>query len=68
MSLINYINRISAIDCLIQSKATGTAQQLAKLMQLTEPQLRRHIKTMKQMGFPIKYSRRDNSYCYQPGV
>lgn len=65
MSLYNYITRITTIDCLIQSKTTGPVQQLAKTMQLTEVSIRRHIKTMKQMGFPVKFSRRHNSYYYE---
>lgn len=68
MSLCNYITRVSIMDGLIQAKTTGPVRQFAKTMQLTEPRLRRHIKTMKQMGFPVKYSRRYNSYCYDAGV
>ncbi|MFN8250443.1 MAG: HTH domain-containing protein [Ferruginibacter sp.] len=64
MSLINYINRVSIIDSLIKSKSTGNASQLAKTVQLSEPSLLRHIKTMKASGFPIRFSRKYNSYYY----
>lgn len=64
MSLLNYIHRVSMIDLLIKSKSTGSASQLAKTVQLSEPSLLRHIKTMKASGFPIRFSRKYNSYYY----
>ena len=64
MSLCNYITPVSIMAGLIQAKTTGPVRQFAKTMQLAEPRLHRHIKTMKQMGFPVKYSQRYNSYCY----
>jgi predicted DNA-binding transcriptional regulator YafY len=64
MPVRKYIERIRYIDALIRTKATGTAKQLAKRLALSERTTLQHIKTMKELGCPIKYSRKRNSYYY----
>lgn len=65
MPVQKYIERILYIDSLIKTKATGSARQLAKKLHLSEPSVMKHIKAMKDLGCPIKYCRKRNSYYYK---
>jgi len=64
MPFQKYMRRILYIDSLIRIKATGPVSQLSKKLQLSERTTLEHIKTMKELGCPIKYCRKRNSYCY----
>lgn len=64
MPVQKYIERIRYIDALIRTKATGSASQLAKKLHLSEPSVMKHIRAMKELGCPIKYCRKRNSYYY----
>jgi biotin operon repressor len=65
MPLQKYIERIRYMDSLIKTKATGSAKQLAKKLVLSERTTLHHIKIMKELGCPIKYCRKRNSYYYE---
>lgn len=64
MSMKNYLDRIRYVDFLIRTKATGSAKQLAKKLQLSPRTTLEHIRVMKDLGCPIKYCRKRNSYYY----
>jgi biotin operon repressor len=64
MAVQKYLERIRYIDNLIRTKATGSATQLAKKLALSERTVLEHIKIMKELGCPIKYCRKRNSYYY----
>jgi Mn-dependent DtxR family transcriptional regulator len=64
MPIQKYIERIRYLDFLIRTKATGTVMQLAKKLDLSEPGTMKYIKEMKELGCPIKYCRKRNSYYY----
>ena len=64
MSVQKYFERILYIDALIKTKATGPTKQLAKKLNLSERQTLEYIKEMKELGCPIKFSRKLNSYYY----
>lgn len=64
MALQTYMERLEFIDSLIRRKATGNIQTLAKKLNLSKSHTERIIKEMRDMNFPISYSRSLNSYYY----
>lgn len=64
MSFDSYIERLSRIDKLIQRKATGSPQELAKKLKVSERTVYEYIKEMKRLGAPIGYCSQDSSYVY----
>lgn len=65
MSLSHYLKRLEFIDFLTRKKATGNLQVFAKKNRLSKNGLLCFLKEMKDLGFPIKYSRALNSYYYE---
>ena len=65
MPFIKYIKRVYYLDYLIRNKATGNVSQLARKLNLSERAVLNYISAMKDLGFPIKYSRSRNCYYYQ---
>lgn len=65
MSFIKYLNRIKYIDCLIRRGATGDLMTLSKKLELSKSAVSYILKEMKEVGFPIKYSKDRNSYYYE---
>lgn len=53
------------IDTFIQKKRTGTPKQFARKLGICRSVLFEHITDMKQIGFPIKYSRSRETYYYE---
>ena len=64
MPIKKYLDRIIYIDSLIRRKATGSTKQLALKLNLSERRTLEYIKSLKEMGCPIKYCRKRNSYFY----
>ena len=64
MSVQKYIDRILYIDALIKTKVTGPTKQLAQKLNLSQRQTMEFLKDMKELGCPIKFSRKRNSYYY----
>ena len=60
----NYLNRLQTLDHLIKRKSTGTPQQLAKRINVSERTIFELIRSMKERGAPISYSRKRSSYFY----
>lgn len=65
MSILRHIKRMEFIDFLIRRKATGNLQVFACKNRLSKNGLLQVLKEMKEIGFPIKYSRYINSYYYE---
>jgi len=58
------LNRLEYIDYLISSNATGTPKQLSSKLKICDRAVYLHLNLMKELGAPIKFSRKKNSYYY----
>lgn len=58
------IQCLKRIDYFIQKKGTGTPQQLAARLGVTERCLYKYLNVMKECGAPIKFSNSRQSYYY----
>ena len=65
MSIIRQLKRLQFIDYLVHKKATGDLNTFAKKNRLSRRGLAKVLEEMKEMGFPIKFSRKLNSYFYE---
>ncbi len=59
-----FVARFQIIDELIQKKNTGNATRLAEKLKISERTVKEFIAVMKELGAPIYYNRKINSYCY----
>lgn len=64
MSLHIYRKRISIIDYHIKTQAAGNIKALANKIHLSEAGAYKFLEEMKEEGFPIAYSRKENRYYY----
>ena len=63
------ICRLDRLDQYIREKATGTPKQLSAKLDISERQVRGYIKLLKDLGAPVRYSRRRSTYYYiKPGT
>jgi len=58
------IQRAFKLDELICQKNTGSIQQLAKTLSLSERQTYKYLKAFRTIGKPITFSKHKKSYCY----
>lgn len=65
MSIIRHFKRVQYIDHMIKNKATGSLEEFARKNSLSKTTLSEILNEMKEMGFPIKYDRKRNSYYYE---
>jgi bacteriocin-like protein len=65
MPLQKYIERVQFIDKLIRKKATGNIRVLAKKLNLSKSGTEKFIHEMKEIGFPITYCKKQNTYLYE---
>ena len=65
MSVLYYLKRMEFIDFLIRRKATGNLKTFAGKNRLSKNGLLQVLKEMKEISFPIKYSRSMQSYYYE---
>ncbi|MEM1121159.1 MAG: hypothetical protein AAGJ18_11975 [Bacteroidota bacterium] len=65
MNLQCQLSRLDRVDALIRRKATGTPEQLARRLELSERRVYQIINLMKALGGPIFFDRERNSYCYE---
>lgn len=63
-----YLQKISYLHSLIQRKGTGCQKEFAKKAKLSRSMLNEYLKEMKELGFPISYSRERNSYYYTENI
>ena len=66
--LLQQIELIERIDRLIRLKGTGTPKTFAKRLAISEASLYRLIDTIKEMGAPVEFSVRYQSYIYSDEV
>lgn len=59
-----FLSRLQNLDRLIRIKATGTPQQLADKLSISERTLYETLELMKDLGAPIKYCRHSQRYYY----
>jgi biotin operon repressor len=64
MSLHNYYERLKFIDSLIRKKATGNPEALAKKLNLSKVATYKLLNELKELGFPIAYSKTEKRYYY----
>ena len=68
MSLKKNRERLKIIDQLIQTKTEGNIHFLAKKFRLSTSGTRKILEDMKEVGFPIAYSKHHHRYYYStPG-
>jgi biotin operon repressor len=68
MSLHTYYERLKYIDSLIRKKGTGNPDSFAKKLRLSKAATYKTLKEMKEIGFPIAYSKKEKRYYYtEPG-
>lgn len=65
MQLIKYLDRLKRIHQLVRLKATGTPQDLAKRLDISEPSVYRCLNDLKDLGAPIKYCKERQCYIYE---
>lgn len=61
----NILLRLIRLDYFIHIKATGTPKQLAAKLNIGERSVRGYISVLKELGAPIIYCRKRNTYYYQ---
>lgn len=64
MALLKHIKRLRYIDFMIKKKATGDLVTFARKNGLCKSAMAGVIQEMKELGFPIKFDRTNNSYYY----
>jgi predicted transcriptional regulator len=64
MSIRIYRQRINIVDYHIKTNATGNIETLANKLGLSVAGAYKFLEELKQEGFPIAYSRKENRYCY----
>lgn len=64
MSLHVYRNRLKIVDHHIRTKAAGNIEHLAHKLELSRAAAYKFLEEMKEEGFPIAYSKKDNRFYY----
>lgn len=64
MSVKRMFNRMKYIDYLIKQRATGNLESFARKNRLSKRGLTNVLAEMKEIGFPIRFSKSLNSYYY----
>jgi predicted DNA-binding transcriptional regulator YafY len=59
-----FIERLQSIDYYIRTKSTGTPKEFAEKLRVSERQLYKYLKNLKELGAPIKYNKNSRSYYY----
>ena len=65
METTTLISRLARIDNLIRKHATGSANELAEKLEITERSVYNYLHMMKSMGAPIVFSDSSRSYIYE---
>lgn len=68
MNIISDLFFLQRIDHLIRTRATGSPEQLASRLSVSERNVYRLIKELKCQGFPIAYDKQANTYYYSEPV
>ena len=65
MAFLRYFKKIQLLDNFIRRKATGNQQTFAQKAGMSRSLLNLYLAEMKEMGFPISYSKERTTYYYQ---
>jgi predicted DNA-binding transcriptional regulator YafY len=68
MPIIKYLDRIKQMHRLIKQRATGTPQQLAQKLGLSERQTYEYIREIRDMGIPLAFDNFNKTYYYNGEV
>lgn len=64
MAILKHVRRLIYIDSLIKRKATGNLENFAAKNGVCKRAMTDILNEMKELGFPIKYSRTRSTYYY----
>ena len=64
MSILRYFKIIEHLDYFIRRKATGNQKEFARKLGMSRSLLNIYLNEMKELGFPITYCRKRNTYYY----
>lgn len=59
-----YFDRLEYLNTLIRKKSTGSPEQLADKLHVSERTIFEYIDILRSLGAEIKYCRIKRSYCY----
>lgn len=65
MSLLKYVERLKRMDDLIRRKATGSSQEFASKLGVSQSQLFQDLKEMRELGAPVSFCNSRRSYVYE---
>jgi hypothetical protein len=65
MSILRHIKRLQYIDFLIRRKSTGDLSTFSRKNKLSKRGLLNVLQDMREMGFPIRYDKRNSTYIYE---
>lgn len=68
MKISKQIELVQRIDRLIRLKATGSPEDFARKLNMTQRNLYRILEDLKEMGLPIVYNKVRKSYQYNEEV
>ncbi len=64
MGFIEQIERLERLSKLIEKESTGTPHDLANHLSVSKRQLFYHLDLLRDLGAPISYSRKSETYYY----
>jgi len=64
MAILKHVRRLIYIDSLIKRKATGNLENFAAKNGVCKRAMTDILNEMKELGFPIKFDRKRNTYYY----
>ncbi len=67
-TILKQLELIHRIDNLIRIQATGSAETLAEKLGISKTKIYRIINVMKQLGAPVEYNFRVQSFVYKSSV
>jgi biotin operon repressor len=68
MKWITNVKFMDRVVCLMKRKGTGDAVALAKKLEMSERNVHRLIKEMREAGFPVVYCKVSQSYVLEQSV
>lgn len=60
----NIIYRLDLLHQFIRAKTTGSPRELACKLEISERQVRGYISLFRELGAPVRYSRKKGTYYY----
>jgi predicted DNA-binding transcriptional regulator YafY len=65
MSILKYFERLSYIDYLIRKRSVTSVNDLSDKLKISIRMVHEYLKLMKELGAPVKYSRKLRLYEYE---